>query len=216
MGRLRPALLSALLVCTSLGCASLGGRTATLRFTTPPLTASLCAREERPIDSAEVPIKIRSDDLLEFTLGVPAEANHGNPLLARAPLNNFDMHWTWQSGYKFLSLDLGNIWSFHPGSTGCFSESPVRPPESARKQPNRVFIRLKDPGTSTIALNADFATLLQGLDPWSLENCVASYDSKAHCRTLLERLGLDATTGECVNECASQQLFRRIEVQASP
>ena len=209
MGRLRPALLSALLVCTSLGCASLGGRTATLRFTTPPLPASLCTREEHPIDSAnlrffvsfdgipahervelvsmspgcaqassaEVPIKIRSDALLEFTFGVPAEANHGNPLLARAPLNNFDMHWTWQSGYKFLSLDLG--------STGCFSESPVRPPASACKQPNRVLVRLKDPGTSTIALNVDFATFLQGLDPWSLENCVASYDGKAHCRTLL-------------------------------
>src|SRR5688572_15616989 len=53
---------------------------------------------------------------LRLTLGVPFELNHGNPLVAAAPLDRSEMFWNWQSGRKFLRADLavsGHEWSFH-------------------------------------------------------------------------------------------------------
>ena len=40
-----------------------------------------------------------------FDLGVPFEANHGDPTLAGSPLNLTAMFWNWQGGYRFLKLD---------------------------------------------------------------------------------------------------------------
>ncbi len=59
---------------------------------------------------------------LRFTLGVPFELNHDNPLEAPPPLDDSAMHWHWRSGYKFLragveTMDDG-FW-FHLGSTAC-------------------------------------------------------------------------------------------------
>ena len=153
---------------------------------------------------------------LSFTLGVPAEANHANPLQAKPPLNNFDMHWAWQGGYKFLSLDLGNVWSFHLGSTGCFSESPVRPPDTPCRQPNRVRVRVDDLTARPITLRLDIAALLANMAPSALDNCVGPYHDKAHCRQLVTRLGLDANSGRCVNDCRGQQLVRLVRQGEAP
>lgn len=43
---------------------------------------------------------------LRFTLGVPFDLNHGDPTLAESPLNLSAMFWAWQSGYKFLKIDM--------------------------------------------------------------------------------------------------------------
>lgn len=43
---------------------------------------------------------------IRFTLGVPFELNHKNPLIAERPLNESSMHWHWQSGYKFLRAEF--------------------------------------------------------------------------------------------------------------
>ena len=45
---------------------------------------------------------------ISFTLGVPAELNHGDPTdyPTTHPLSEFSgMHWTWNSGYIFLKID---------------------------------------------------------------------------------------------------------------
>jgi uncharacterized repeat protein (TIGR04052 family) len=68
---------------------------------------------------------------LSFTLGLPFEINHQNPLTATPPLNFSEMFWSWQMGYKFLRLDLqgpDHGWAFHLGATGCQSASVLRPP----------------------------------------------------------------------------------------
>src|SRR5262245_14312020 len=78
---------------------------------------------------------------LRFTVGVPFELNHGNPLTQAAPLDRSDLFWTWQSGHKFLRVDLAaddREWSFHLGSTGCSSASALRPPGTACAQPNEI------------------------------------------------------------------------------
>jgi len=59
---------------------------------------------------------------VRFTVGVPFEQNHANPLLAEAPLGDAAMHWHWRAGYKFLraGIETGtdSFW-IHLGSTGC-------------------------------------------------------------------------------------------------
>ena len=74
-------------------------------------------------------------EAVEFQLGVPFAGNHGNPLRAEPPLDVPSMFWTWQSGHKFLRLDLGDRWSFHLGSTGCMSASAVRAPSGQCRAP---------------------------------------------------------------------------------
>ena len=40
---------------------------------------------------------------VRFTLGVPFDLNHANPLTAAAPLDRGELFWSWQLGYKFLA-----------------------------------------------------------------------------------------------------------------
>ena len=144
---------------------------------------------------------------IEFELGVPFDLNHANPLDAAPPLNVASMFWTWQTGYKFLRLDVGTDWSFHLGSTGCGSESAVRPPEVCR-QPNRSTIRLPAAAAFDGVVVVNLDGLLAGLDIAVAENCVEAYGQREECRRLLTRLGLDADTGLCADDCARQSLFR--------
>ena len=143
----------------------------------------------------------------EFELGVPFESNHANPLAAPPPLNVASMFWTWQTGYKFLRLDIATDWSFHLGSTGCVSESAVRPPESCDR-PNRATIRLPAAAAFDGVVVVDLDGLLAGLDIAAAENCVEAYGTRKECRQLLTRLGIDADTGQCTDNCARQTLFR--------
>lgn len=43
---------------------------------------------------------------VRFTLGVPFELNHGDPTIAPSPLNFTSMFWVWQTGYKFVKIDM--------------------------------------------------------------------------------------------------------------
>lgn len=43
---------------------------------------------------------------MRFTLGIPFELNHSDPTIAPSPLNISGMFWVWQSGYKFVKLDM--------------------------------------------------------------------------------------------------------------
>ena len=143
----------------------------------------------------------------EFELGVPFELNHANPLEAASPLDLPVMFWTWQTGYKFLRVDLGNQWSFHLGSTGCDSASAVRAPAQPCRQPNLARIRIPIADDEPAKILLDLDALLQGIDVSDQENCVEAYEEKPVCRSLLKRLGLDATSGQCIHDCTEQVLF---------
>lgn len=45
---------------------------------------------------------------VRFTLGVPFALNHGDPTIAASPLNLTALFWAWQSGYKFVKIDLAS------------------------------------------------------------------------------------------------------------
>lgn len=68
---------------------------------------------------------IKNFQRIKFTLGVPFELNHQNPLTAQAPLNHASMHWHWQSGYKFIRAEFtinGISHRLHLGSLHCQGE----------------------------------------------------------------------------------------------
>lgn len=146
-------------------------------------------------------------EAVEFDLGVPFGRNHANPLAAPTPLNAPSMFWTWQSGYKFLRLDVGTDWSFHLGSTGCVSASAVRPPERCAR-PNVATIRLPAAAAREGAVVVDLDALLAGIDLAAASSCVDDYAEAEHCRALLSRLGINAYTGRCSGGCQGQALFR--------
>jgi uncharacterized repeat protein (TIGR04052 family) len=102
-----------------------------------------------------LPVDLDSSKQLSFTLAVPFEQNHQNPLLQPSPLNLPSMFWSWRSGHKFFRLDLqspNNNWVFHLGSVGCTAASTMRSPQSECVKPNRVSFLLdkKHNGTKLV------------------------------------------------------------------
>jgi len=92
-----------------------------------------------------VPVDLDSLEQLSFTLAVPFELNHQNPLSQPSPLNLPSMFWSWRSGHKFFRLDMqgpDKNWVFHLGSVGCTAASIMRSPQSECVQPNRVSFDL--------------------------------------------------------------------------
>ena len=167
---------------------------------------ALGGQRENPVVAGRVPNG--HYEAIEFLLGIPFDRNHGNPLLAQSPLNVPSMFWTWQSGYKFVRLDIANEWSFHLGSTGCLSASAVRPPGTPCRQPNLARIRLpsESPGTGTIVIDLD--ALLAHVETPLEGNCMEAYAASAACRGLMANLGMDPDTGLCLDDCEGQTVFR--------
>lgn len=145
---------------------------------------------------------------MEFLLGIPFDRNHTNPLHAEPPLDRPAMFWAWQSGHKFLRLDLGNAWSFHLGSTGCHSASAVRPPQRECQRPNLARIRLPATVAKNGQVDVDLGALIAAVNPTVDTSCVGSYAKDDTCRRVLAALGLDAETGRCRADCRGQQVFR--------
>lgn len=140
---------------------------------------------------------------IRFTVGVPFELNHANPLTALPPLDRGDLFWTWQTGYKFLRADFladGKEASFHLGSTGCSSASALRPPASPCAQPNRLRIELQGDPTRA-AIRFDAAAL-------GAETCTGNYAQDPACAAGYGSTGLQVDSGKCADEyCSAQKLW---------
>ena len=125
---------------------------------------------------------------LSFTLGLPFTINHQNPLTASSPLNQGEMYWSWQLGYKFLRLDLQGAdhgWAFHLGSTGCQSASVLRPPTQPCRAANTVNITLNyQPGQT---LQLDLALLLNKIDLVANSSCMSD-SQQTSCKQLFDNL----------------------------
>lgn len=147
---------------------------------------------------------------IRFKVGVPFELNHSNPLKAPAPLDRGDMFWAWQTGHKFLRVDLATDArevSFHIGSTGCSSASALRPPQHACAQPNLMQVELVgEPLQSTIRLRVDrLAAALRAAD---FVTCTGEYARDAACAAPFALTALRTDSGTCVDAaCSEQQLW---------
>lgn len=149
---------------------------------------------------------------IRFSIGVPFALNHANPLTAAAPLDRSDLFWTWQSGHKFLRVDLldaGREWSFHLGSTGCASASALRPPTAPCAQPNvmRVEIDGIDPLRQGIQLQLhEFVASMRAA---AHAICTGDYAHDPACADVFAKTGLQADTGACPDDwCDGQRLWR--------
>lgn len=152
-----------------------------------------------------------------FEIGVPFAQNHLDPAGAPpAPLDASGMFWAWRSGYKYLRIDLlneapapGNGWFIHLGAGGCVSDAPTVAPDAACAKPNvpTITVDAFDPSTDTLVLDAgaliaaaDVAVNTEATPP----GCMSGATEPAECDPVFDALGLDYSTGACVDDCADQ------------
>jgi len=143
---------------------------------------------------------------LSFTVGVPFEHNHADPLQANAPLGDPAMHWHWRAGYKFMRAGIrtadDGFW-LHLGSTGC--EGTVRNITGCNSE-NRVRVELADFVLGRDAVVVNLAALTGGTDlDDALPTDCSSGPAEAACAEPFKALGLDFPAGETAFE---QTLFR--------
>ena len=131
---------------------------------------------------------------IRFTLGIPFEFNHLNPLTQASPLNDSSMFWVWQSGHKFLRLEMENKtddWIFHLGSTGCKAPSAMRAPKVPCINSNRVTFELSINQGAEVknSITFDLAKLFNGLKLRGDNSCQSDTDNPT-CQQLFNNLGL--------------------------
>jgi uncharacterized repeat protein (TIGR04052 family) len=128
---------------------------------------------------------------IRFTVGVPFELNHANPLLAKAPLDDSAMHWHWRSGYKFLragvTTESDGFW-VHLGSTGCKGTIQNI---SGCQSPNRVTVELSGFSPENKQIDVDLAALFEGVDlDDGIRSDCSSGPSESACTRPFANLGL--------------------------
>jgi uncharacterized repeat protein (TIGR04052 family) len=144
--------------------------------------------------SFENHIDISKVTALRFTLGLPFELNHLNPVSQESPLNLPEMFWVWQTGHKFMRAELSSLterWLFHLGSTGCKAPSVMRSPISPCRYPN-VFdfeIPIKMNGGNKIDLNLNLPQLLANVELAQGSSCQSQRNTDS-CMQLFKNLSV--------------------------
>lgn len=135
---------------------------------------------------------------LRFTLGVPFEKNHTDPLTMPSPLNLTALAWSWNGGRKFARLDFSSTgvprgYAVHLGSTGCTPDETRNTVPTRCSSPNRVEVEFRDFDPSRDAVVADLAALLAGsnVDQGGkmMSGCMSGPETAA-CGPLFTQLGL--------------------------
>jgi uncharacterized repeat protein (TIGR04052 family) len=136
-----------------------------------------------------LPVDLDASEQLSFTLAVPFELNHQNPLIQPSPLNLPSMFWSWRSGHKFFRLDLqapDKNWVFHLGSVGCTAVSTMRSPQSECVQPNRVDFQLdKKHNGTTLVMHLD--RLIANISMQNNDSCLFQLGQDS-CSILMSNL----------------------------
>jgi uncharacterized repeat protein (TIGR04052 family) len=158
-------------------------------------------------------VALTSMQKLRFTLGVPFEKNHLNPIVQASPLNLSSMFWVWQTGHKFLRSELSSEdeqWLFHLGSTGCKAPSVMRTPKTPCRYPNTfdVEVALANDIGEQLTLQVNLARLLENVKLASASNCQSEHDNSS-CQQLFENLAAYNTKAESLE---NNGVFKAIKV----
>jgi uncharacterized repeat protein (TIGR04052 family) len=149
-----------------------------------------CQQSHNQVLTFDADIDKELPQTLTFNVGVPFELNHQNPLSQASPLNIPSMFWAWQTGHKFLRLDLKTTdepFSFHLGSVGCASSSRVRAPDSPCVEPNFFSFKLdKQQRGEVLKVNLD--KLLDGIELGPENSCLFHGEQEPACQLLIENL----------------------------
>jgi len=156
-----------------------------------------CASASHSADEANWQIQFLDSHALQgaqsirFSLGVPFEENHLNPLKQPSPLNDSSMFWVWQTGHKFLRLEVKaesinkiDNWLFHLGSTGCQSPSVMRAPDQACLYPNLYQYELP---LSSSRIVFDVSSLLSDVTLTNNTGCQSAHNDE-NCQQLFRNL----------------------------
>lgn len=143
---------------------------------------------------------------LIFTVGVPFDHNHADPLTAAPPLDDSTMHWHWRSGYKFLRIGWttgnGGFW-LHLGSAAC--KGTVQNITGCR-HPNRVDVVLDSyqPGDGVVI---DLRALVDSVeDSTSAADSCSSGPAEDSCAAPFSVLGIAASADA---QFVAQTVFQR-------
>lgn len=147
---------------------------------------------------------------LSFAVGAPPALNHTSIEKAPAPLDSAAMNWSWQTGRKFMKVEVdpkGGVtkpdgtkaptWFLHLGSTEC-SGNPATGEPASCKRSNRAPLSFPafDPATQAVAL--DLGVLFGGSnlskDQGAAVGCMSG-PTDADCPPVFARLGLSLETG---------------------
>jgi uncharacterized repeat protein (TIGR04052 family) len=128
---------------------------------------------------------------LRFTLGVPFNKNHLDPMTQPSPLNLTALMWGWNGGHSFARLDFASAGSprgfvVHLGSTGCTPDDASSIPTRCRA-PNRVEVYFPFFDASRQIVIADLGALLQDTNVDATQN---DFPAGAGCMS-------GPTTGDC-------------------
>lgn len=137
-------------------------------------------------------------DGLVFTLGVPEDLNHADPLTLPPPLDAGTMTWGWLYGYKFLKVEVRQVVAegvagvglLHLGSNGCTGVPGVDEVECSL--PNRAEIRLESFDVAADTAVIDVAALFGETDLAVESMCHSAGEA---CPPLFDRVGVDLDTG---------------------
>ena len=136
-----------------------------------------------------------------FTIGVPEQLNHADPLTADAPLAYTVMHWHWASGYKFLRAGVetdDDSFFLHLGSNRCAGT--IGNIEGCQGA-NRVTAELTDFNAGENVIVIDVGTLFADVD---LQNSAASEcmsgPANNDCIAPFAALGIDFSSGEASSQ----------------
>lgn len=147
-----------------------------------------------------------------FTVGVPEDINHVNQAEAPSPLNIVGLFWSWQSGYKFMKLEVAptdgitrpsdetytqTTFNFHLGSTGC-TGNPELDETVTCERADRPEISLTGFDVDGKEILIDYAALLSEVnineDLSGPPGCMSGLTDN-ECPTIFTQLGLDFEAG---------------------
>lgn len=158
---------------------------------------------------------------VRFTVGVPAGLNHSDYAAASAPMDIQAMAWSWQSGRKFLKVEVNpaggvarpapaasaSTFNIHMGSTGC-TGNPASGEIVACSASNRFTVELPfQAATQKLVLDLD--KLFEGsdvtVDAGGAVGCMSG-KTDPECTAVFRALGLDLGTGAA--DPAATAVFR--------
>ena len=177
--------------------------------------ADKCSGDSKSIHtivSGTVPNQGQSFTGVSFVIGVPAASNHRLSSAQPSPLNVTSLFWAWQSGYKFMRLDVAPVgggdnqatgntftaWNIHLGSTGC-SGDPQSGDTVTCTNNNRPRITLDNFDLNSQQVQVNYGALVANsnlsLNQGGAPGCMSGVDDP-ECNDLFTALGLNLASGE--------------------
>lgn len=149
---------------------------------------------------------------VRFTMGVPEQHNHLDATQTEGILaKEIAMHWNWTVGYKHARMDAAG-WNIHLGSTNCSGENA----DAQCSNGNRPTYTFDNVDFDSDKVVFDYAALVNSsdisTDAGGAPGCMSG-GTDPECGQVFTALGLDLSTGQCLNNDCDSQTWVRVEAK---